>query len=121
MTPRRYPFGMTDAQQDRFGHLSDRLRRIGFWISSEPLEGCEDRWLDGVEENLRRIEERLADVNRAFKCRGASEQARYWLHTSPRFDPGFGISVTQEQREATDRYGRKVARGVARWNEAFGE
>lgn len=121
MSPRRYPYGMTNAQQDRFGHLSDRLRRMGFWISSEPFEGQEDAWLDGVARSIPHIEAKLEDVRRAFRCRGLSEAARYYLHTSPRFDPGFGISVTHEQREATDRYRRKLDRGVARYNAAFGE
>lgn len=121
MAERQYPFGMTNAQQDRFGLLADRLRSLGFWVSSAPLEGREDDWLNGIERNLAHIKEKLADVQRAFRCRGLSEAARYYLHTSPSFDPGFGISITQEQREATLRYQRKLDRGVARFDAAFGD
>ncbi len=121
MERRQYPYQMTPDQQARFGNLSDRLRRLGFWVSSEPLIGCEELWIDGISACLDKIEVRLAHVQRAYRCRGASKAALYYLHTSPRFDPGFGISVTSEQFDATAHYQKKLDRAVARFDEAFVE
>lgn len=47
--------------------------------------------------------------------------ARYYLTCCERsFDPGFGIHLTYDQHEENKAYAAQVARGVARWDAAFG-
>lgn len=112
---------LSDAQQDRFFTLVDHLRALGYVVLSEPLEGQADAWLDGLERNLGRIEDRLADVNKAFRTRGRSKAALYYLTENERFDPGFGIHVSADQTVANRKYKAKLARAVARWDAAFGD
>ena len=114
-------YGMSDEQERRFFHLADRLRSLGYWVSSEPLEGNIDGWLAGIAKCAERIEERLASTNRAYRCRGLSKAARYYLTSNDRFDPGFGISLTQAQRDDNKSYAAMLARGAARWEAAYGE
>lgn len=104
MKNRKPMYGMSDEQEIRFFCLADQLRGLGYWISSEPLEGKIEGWLAGIERNLARIHERQKSINRAFRTRGRSKAARYYLTSNERFDPGFGISLTQEQREDNKAY-----------------
>lgn len=114
-------YGMTDAQERRFFALSDHLRALGYWVSSEPLEGMVEDWLAGIEKSLARLNERLTGINKAYRTRGRSKAARYYLTSNDRFDPGFGLSLTSGQIEDNAAYAAELARGVARWNAAFGE
>lgn len=113
-------YGMTDAQERRFFSLSDRLRALGYWVSSEPLEGMAEEWLAGIERNLARINERLADIQKAYRARGLSRRARFHLTSADYFDPGFGIKLTADQREENRKYAAETAKAVARWDAAFG-
>lgn len=114
-------YGMTIEQENRFFNLSDRLRHFGYCVLSEPLEGQVENWLEGIAKNLTRIQERLASTNRAYKTRGTSPAALYYLTSNETFDPGFGIHLTYEQSERNKAYKAKLDKGVARWNAAFGE
>ena len=104
-------YGMTIEQENRFFRYCDHLRSLGFCVLSEPLPNEIEGWLAGIERNIARIEERLASTNRAFRCRGRSEAALYYL-TSDRFDPGFGIHLTYDQSKANDAYRAKLERSV---------
>ena len=114
-------YGMNDEQEWRFFRLSDQLRSLGYWVSSEPLPGQIESWLGGIEDSLARLNERLLMLHKAYRVRGRSKAARYYLTSNERVDPGFGISLTQEQRDDNAAYAAKLARGVARWNEIYGE
>lgn len=109
-------FGMSLDQESRFFSYCDALRRYGYCVLSEPIEGQIDVWLEGIKKNLARIEERLASTNRAFKTRGTSSAALYYLTSNKTFDPGFGIHMTHERCEANKAYAAKLAKGVERWN-----
>ncbi|MFM9829387.1 MAG: hypothetical protein ACKVOB_11685 [Sphingomonas sp.] len=113
-------YGMNADQERRFFRYSDQLRSLGYWIASEPLEGQIDGWLDGIMDSILRINERLAGCQKAYRVRGRSKAARYYLTSASYFDPGFGIHLTQEQREDNKAYRAKLDRGVAKWNAAFG-
>jgi len=114
-------FGMSDNQEQRFFRLSDRLRRLGYFVSSEPLDGQIESWLEGIERSIAPLEDRLVQTNKAYRTRGLAKAARYYLTSNERFDPGFGISLTHEQRVDNATYAAKLAAGVARWNAVFGE
>lgn len=114
-------YGMTADQERRFFRYSDQLHSLGYWIASEPLEGQIDGWLDGIMHSILRINQRLADCQKAYKVRGRSKAARYYLTSAEYFDPGFGIHLTQEQRDDNKAYAAKLARGVARYEAAFGD
>jgi hypothetical protein len=113
-------YGMSEDQERRFFRYSYQLRSLGYWISSEPLEGEADGWLDGIMDRIFHINQRLADCQKAYKVRGLSKAARYYLTSAEYFDPGFGISLTQEQRDDNLAYAAKLARRVKRWNKTYG-
>lgn len=114
-------YGLTHEQEARFFSLADRLRALGYFVNSEPLEGRADEWLAGIERNLARINERLADVQKAYRARGLSKRALYHLTSADYFDPGFGIKLTADRREENRKYAAETAKAVARWDAAFGE
>lgn len=110
-------FGMSFEQENRFFALNDKLHKFGYFISSEPYEGNINGWLDGIEDSIPAIEAKLADVNAAFRTRGKSKTARYYLTTSPRFDPGFGISLSSDQRHENRAYDAIIQRRRVLLNE----
>lgn len=107
---------MNGRQELRLSSLSKRLGSLGYWISSEPTKGQVDGWLDGIERRLVRIEDRLSSTNRAYQCRGRSKAARYYLTSSESFDPGFGIKLTQSQRDENAAYAAELALVASRWD-----
>jgi len=114
-------YGMSVDQERRFFRYSDQLRSLGYCVESEPLEGQIDGWLDGIMDSIFRINLRLADCQKAYHVRGRSMAARYYLTSAEYFDPGFGIDLTQEQRDYNKVYAAELARGAARWEVAFGD
>jgi len=113
-------YGMNEDQENRFFSLAARLRSLGYFVRSEPLNGEIEGWLAGIERSLDRLEEKLIDINKAYRTRGRSKVARYYLTSNDRFDPGFGISLTHDQREENIGYAAHLARGKARWDATFG-
>lgn len=100
---RQYPYGMSAEQQLMFSTLTGHFRQLGYAVRSEPLEGGEQDWLDGLADKLERIEERLRDINKGFRTRGRSKMALYFLHTDRLFDPGFGLDASADQKAAIER------------------
>lgn len=117
MERRLYPYDMTQSQQLLFSTLDAHFNQLGYVIRSEPLEGMEQNWLDGLQASLENVETKLVDINKAFKTRGSSRAALYYLHTSPGFDAGFGLHTSAEQMIVNRRYKKHLDRAVARWNE----
>ena len=122
MTITRKPmYEMTEDQEGQFFDLCDAFRRLGYVILSEPLAGKQEPWLNGLRENLSRVEARLADVNKAYRTRGRSKTALYYLTSCEWFDPGFGLHVSADQTHANRKYKRALDRAVARYDVAFKE
>lgn len=112
-------YRMSIEQECRYFSLSDRLRSLGYFVRSEPLVGEVEGWLDGIAKNIARIEAKLIDINKAYRTRGRSKVARYYLTSNDRFDPGFGIALTHDQRQENIAYAAQIARRNARWNADF--
>lgn len=114
-------YEMSYEQEGRFFQHCDRLRRLGFCVLSEPLAGEIEGWLAGIAKSVERLEQRLTETNRAYQTRGKSKAALYYLSSNDRFDPGFGIHLTYEQRQANAAYRAQLDRGVTKWHAAFGD
>jgi hypothetical protein len=112
---------MTREQENRFFDLCDGFRRLGYVVLSEPLEGMQEAWLNGLRINLSRVEKELTSVNKAYRTRGRSKAALYHLTAREWFDPGFGIHVSAEQTLANRSYKRAMDRAVERYNAANAE
>lgn len=113
-------FGMTPDQELQFLELCDRFRRLGYIVRSEPLENLQEQWLAGLRKNLSRIEDRLDDIHKAYRTRGRSKAALYFLTSCEWFDPGFGVHVSTDQRQANQKYKQRLDRAAARFDAAFG-
>ncbi len=109
-------YGMTDEQERRFFQYDDRLNRLGFHVSSEPLPGETEAWLAYILKCVERLEQRLVEINRCHRTRGTSKVALYYLSTNDRADFGFGIDPTYEQRQANAVYKAQLDRNAAKWS-----
>jgi hypothetical protein len=111
-------YGMTDEQERRFFQYDDRLNRLGFHVSSEPIPGEAELWLSCIATSVQRLEQRLVEINQVHKTRGNSKSALYYLSRNAEFD--FNVEPTCEQRRANAAYKAQLDCNAAKWDAAFG-
>ena len=121
MAERRPIYGLSSEQEDLFFNLVCGFRRLGYVVLSEPVEGLEEKWLDALRRNLSRIETRLSEVRKAYRTRGYSRASLYYLTSCDWFDPGFGIHVSPDQRNANREFKRALDRAVTRYDASMCE
>lgn len=117
--PKKDPYhSLTREQELIFLQVFSAFRRLGYVVMSEPHEGMEQQWLDGLCEKLERAQTRFEELKKFHRTRGYSLASRYNLTTAIEFDPGFGIHVSSAQKEDNRKYKKMLDRGVARFDAA---
>lgn len=89
-----YPISSwTDDQFKRFEPISDALEAHGYRITSEPLEGMFDQWLDGLKRSLKAIILRAEFLRSTYGFRGLSKNFLDALHSDfP--EPSWSVGVS---------------------------
>jgi len=83
----------TDATS-KIESLEDGFRAFGYIVTASAVPGEETQWADTLRAAFTKMEETLAYIQRAYKCRGKSARAMKILH-SVLPSPDWGIEVRE--------------------------
>lgn len=93
MAEKYYPYNLNENQLKRFDDLDGTLGLYGYWVESYPIEGEEEKWLQGIKEALVYIENKIEMINEIYNSRGRSKKALNQLHMSLLYDKKWGIEI----------------------------
>lgn len=94
----------TEDQEWTFFGLNDALRRFGYFIDAEPIEGLETVFLDDLRAALDKVENTASFLRKSYGFRGLSKRLMEELHIMlPCPSPNVDSAVAQELRAKWNR------------------
>ena len=86
--------GFTSDQERRFWNLNDGIRRYGYYVAADPIDGMQERFLESLKEGFEQIEKCAEELQRLYGYRGVSKKLKAHLHQTLK-EPCFNIKIDE--------------------------